>query len=179
VQPIRILLVPLPEETHPQADDVERRAPASAASPEAEPDQARVEQRQQSAAITLSAPAPESQVSADWATRAGNIARQLAEQDSGARAFGQGAGKDGLREPAAPNFFELDSPRKAGYIEMLGPGVERRWINSRCYRDFGRPPDRIAGTRPDLNPTNCLVGPGAVRDDLFDHIKPGYLEDKD
>lgn len=178
--PIRILLAPPPEANRPSAEQVNRIAPANAARRNVERAQVELEERQPSTAITLPAPMlePESQVRPDWAAQAGQIARQLAGQGFGPHSFGQGGEEDELREPAAPNFFELDSPRKAGYIEMLGPGIERRWISSRCYRDFGRPPDRIAGTRPDLNPINCMVGPGAVRDDLFDHLKPDYLEEE-
>lgn len=117
--------------------------------------------------------------STDWVAESGRIARQLAEATSGSRAFGDGAEEERLPDAAAPNFFESKSPRKAGYVEMLGPGVERRWISSRCYREFGKPRDRIAGTRADLNSTQCLVGPGPVRDDLFDHLKPDYLEGND
>lgn len=114
----------------------------------------------------------------DFAGDAEKTARAWADSNADSRGFNPAAP---AREPAnAPgrNIFRLDTPRRAGYTEMLGPGIERRWSNSRCYRDFGVPPDRVAGTRQDLNPLTCLVGPGSLRDDLFDHLKPDYLQDQ-
>ena len=63
--------------------------------------------------------------------------------------------------------------------EMIEPGVERRWINSRCYREFGTKGVQLPGALPNINPVTCLIGSGPVRDDLFDHLKPEYLKDKE
>jgi hypothetical protein len=179
--PIRLVLTPLREEPAPQARSSNSEAPRSATSAVEVAHDARLEMPEESRAITLpsSDMNPDAGERRDWGAAAGRIAQQLVEAGSGPMQFGAAGEEEELREPAAPNFFELDSPRKAGYVEMLGPGRERRWINSRCYRDFGKPPYTIPGTRPDLNPINCMVGPGAVRSDLFDHLKPDNLKDQD
>lgn len=163
--PIRLVLTPLPQKSAQPARVSTREVPRDVATPV-----------QMSADIRLEQPVADRP---DWGVEAGRIARQLAETGSGPKVFGQAGEADEPGEPAVPNFFESESPRKAGYVEMLGPGLERRWINSRCYREFGRPPDRIAGTRPDLNPIQCMVGPGSPRSDLFDHLKPDNLKDRD
>jgi hypothetical protein len=114
----------------------------------------------------------------DWAAQGERIARQWPQTDPGRRTFGNTV-QDEPPDPVAPDIFENKSPRRAGYAEMIAPGVERRWISERCYREFGRPPDRIAGTRADLNPITCLISQGPVRSDLFDHLKPEYLKKRE
>lgn len=130
----------------------------------------------QATAITLPSLEPLSGERIDWAAQAEQMARKWSEPDPRPMNFGASGQEDEPAEAPAPNFFKSNSPRRAGYSEMLAPGVERIWTSSRCYREFGIPPDRVAGTRPDLNPLTCLGGSGPVRDDLFDHLKPDYLK---
>lgn len=179
--PIRLVLSPLPGEPAAQARSSSSEAPRPATTAVEVAHDVRFELTEESRAIALPSPGmnPDAGERRDWGAAAGRIARQLAEAGSGPMQFGSAGEEEEPREPAAPDFFELDSPRKAGYVEMLGPGRERRWINSRCYRDFGKPPYTITGTRPDLNPINCMVGPGSPRSDLFDHLKPDSLKDQD
>ncbi|HWL62770.1 MAG TPA: hypothetical protein VNQ32_08225 [Steroidobacteraceae bacterium] len=112
----------------------------------------------------------------DWASQAEQSTRAWSEPDSGPMKFGSTDEDEEPSDDPPRNIFEGNSPRRAGIVEMIEPGVERRWINSRCYREFGRKRDQVAGTRPDLNPVSCLIGSGPVRDDLFDHLKPDYLK---
>ena len=132
------------------------------------------------AAITVptpqTEPAPRQRI--DWALQAAQAARRWAEPDSGPMKFGPAQPGDEPDDPPR-NIFESNSPRKAGYIEMIAPGVERRWINSRCYREFGTQGVQLPGALPNINPVTCLIGAGPVRDDLFDHLKPEYLKDKE
>src|SRR5690606_19899098 len=67
----------------------------------------------------------------DLAGQAEKMARAWADSNTQGRNFNPA---DPEREPAsapARNIFRLDTPRRAGYTEMLGPGIERRWSNSR------------------------------------------------
>jgi hypothetical protein len=134
------------------------------------------------AGTALSLPPPETEPGPreriDWASQAAQAARQWAEPDSGPMQFGPAIPGDEPKDPPR-NIFESNSPRRAGYIEMIEPGVERRWISSRCYREFGAKGVQFPGALPTINPVTCLIGSGPVRDDLFDHLKPEYLKDRE
>jgi hypothetical protein len=67
---------------------------------------------------------------------------------------------------------------RKGEIQMIGPGIERRWTSDRCYIEFGHPPDLFFSLAPKVNMTICLA-PRLPRDDLFDHLKPEYLKPKE
>jgi len=59
---------------------------------------------------------------------------------------------------------------------MIGPGIERRWVSGRCYWEFGRPPDLLWSPGPRINPLRCMAGSGSADGDLFEHLKPKYLQ---
>jgi len=115
---------------------------------------------------------------ADILTSFGRSGRHWADVDSKPLEFGR-LQEDDPSTPTNRNFFEGTSPRRAGFIEMLESGVERRWISSRCYREFGKSRTAPLGAASDLNPITCLVGPGgSPRSDLFDHLKPEYFSNE-
>jgi hypothetical protein len=112
----------------------------------------------------------------DWTGSAAEADQQIAR--SRHNGFGEGP-RDDLPSARKPlGVFERGPPHRAGDIELFEDGVERRWVNSRCYRDFGGPPDPLARRNPGLNPLRCSAGPREVDGDLFDHLKPGYLKRK-
>ncbi len=84
------------------------------------------------------------------------------------------------REPKG--IFERETTRhRAGDIEVIGQGIElieRRWINSRCYREFGNMPELRASAGPKVNPIRCNLGSSVPDGSLFDHLKPDYLKRK-
>jgi hypothetical protein len=177
---IRLMPVSAPERSaRPEFFEPESRVPGPT-DPADLPEIVLVNDDMAGTAISLPSPQPEpgSRERIDWASQAEQAARRWSEADSGPMKFGPANPRD---EPAdaPPNFFEGNSPRKAGYIEMIEPGVERRWINSRCYREFGTKGVQLPGALPNINPVTCLIGSGPVRDDLFDHLKPEYLKDKE
>ena len=135
----------------------------------------------ESAAITAEQPeqapapsdTPEPQV--DWANEATTIARKLADPESGPVQFGN-------RHKEAPPtddryIHPLIKPpvRRAGLIEMVGPGIERRWLSERCYIEFGRLPELFPAPGPRVNPVRCMIGP-SIDGHIFDHLKPKYLQ---
>jgi hypothetical protein len=67
---------------------------------------------------------------------------------------------------------------REGEIQMIAPGIERRWTSDRCYVEFGHPPDLFFSLAPKVIMSQCL-GPRLTRDDLFDHLKPEYLKPKE
>jgi hypothetical protein len=81
-------------------------------------------------------------------------------------------------EKEPPSVFAKPAHR-AGEIQVLVPGIERRWLSERCYMEFGHPPELFAGRGPRVNPVRCNVGPDEVRGDLFDHLKPDYLKQRE
>ena len=115
----------------------------------------------------------------DWAGAAEKSVQQLARSTSERRGFGQAPQEDALSNEVPAGVVDGKSPHRAGSIEILGPGYERRWISSRCYREFGGPPSLLAGTGFKVTPTTCLVGSGPPDSDLFEHLKPEYLRRKD
>ena len=175
--PIR--LMPLPEpprSTTPPREGPDRLViePRRPVNEDAPPDPT-----ERSTAITLPSAEVESQDPINWIGQMEARAKGFGDPAPGPMEFGLDTNQPQPEEPAPLNIFRSNSPRRAGYVEMLEPGVERRWVSSRCYRDFGKPALIIPGTRPDLNPMTCLVGEGPVRDDLFDHLKPDYLQDQE
>lgn len=179
---IAIRLMPMPAPgpgTRPEVFDTASRAPR-AIDPADLPEVVLVNDDLAGTAISLPSletePGPRERI--DWASQAAQTARRWSEPDSGPMKFGPANPGDEPTDPSR-NIFESNSPRKAGYIEMIEPGVERRWINSRCYREFGRKGVQLPGALPNINPVTCLIGSGPVRDDLFDHLKPEYLKDNE
>lgn len=111
----------------------------------------------------------------DWAREAEKSVQQLARLFTEPRAFGKAP-----KNIAAPDEFrdraiEANPHRRAGYVEVLGPGYERHWLSSRCYREFGGQPALLAGSGFRVHPITCLVGGGSADGDLLDHLKPDYL----
>ncbi len=126
---------------------------------------------------SLPEPDPTPGEGVDWAGQAEKRSRNWVEPESAPLKFGSSGQSEDPTQELGRNIFESRSPRRAGFVEMIEPGVERRWLSSRCYREFGKRRDSVADTRPDLNPVTCLMGSGPPRDDLFDHLKPDYLKD--
>ena len=138
-----------------------------------------------STAIVTPVPPPEGPVAPaadsrpDWESAATEAAERLARSEAeGDRKYMEETRRDGLpSDKAPPGVFDRDS-HHAGDVQVLGPGIERRWISARCYREFGLPPGLLADSRFNVLPITCL-GPQPPDSDLFDHLKPGYLERKD
>lgn len=179
--PIHLMPLAANQGPPPPEGDAAPSAPRTRRLPQNVPEEVSPARTQQSVAITL--PPPDTALQAgpeiDWAAQADRMNSDWADSGPPLKASGRVNEDDEPAGSSVRGIFERNSPRQAGYVEMLAPGVERRWSNSRCYRDFGVPADRIAGTRSDLNPLNCITGPSAVRDDLFDHLKPDYLQDRE
>jgi hypothetical protein len=112
----------------------------------------------------------------DWTGAAVEADRQISRWKH--NGFGEGPADEPLSAKKPLGVFERGSPHRAGDIELFEDGVERRWVSSRCYRDFGGPPDSLARRNPGLNLLHCSAGPREVDGDLFDHLKPGYLKPK-
>jgi hypothetical protein len=112
----------------------------------------------------------------DWTGAAAEADQRISQ--SRRKGFGEGSQDNQTSGRKTLGVFERGPPHRAGDIEMFEDGVERRWVNSRCYRDFGGPPDPLARRSPRVNLLNCLMGPREVEGDLFDHLKPGYLQQK-
>lgn len=114
----------------------------------------------------------------DWDVEAEKNKQHSGRSTSGQRTFGK-AEHDGDPDGPPNASLETTSPRRAGYIEVLGPGFERHWLSSRCYREFGGPPSLLAASGFKAHPITCLTGSGSVDGALFDHLKPEYLRQKD
>lgn len=181
--PIRLMPLPeVPRTTAPRRGGVEQLVIGPTRPLDDPLDDVPHQPTERSETITLPSPEAESQAARDPISWIGQMQAGTGgwgEPDPGTMEFGLEAHQPDPEEPPSLNIFRSNSPRRAGYVEMLEPGVERRWVSSRCYREFGKPSLVIPGTRPDLNPLTCLTGKGPVRDDLFDHLKPDYLKQED
>jgi hypothetical protein len=111
----------------------------------------------------------------DWNGLADESVPQWDLSTSGHREFGAMPKEEASSQEAPVEFFRKS---RAGEIEMIGPGLERRWISDRCYMEFGHPPDLFFSLAPKANMAYCLA-PRLPRDDLFDHLKPEYLKPKE
>jgi hypothetical protein len=115
----------------------------------------------------------------DWALEAQKSVRESGRSTHELKRFGS-TPQDGPPSDDAPvSIFDGKSPRRAGYVESLGPGYERRWLSSRCYREFGAPPSLSGGTGFIGTPITCLIGSGPPNGHLFDHLKPKYLSEQE
>jgi hypothetical protein len=112
----------------------------------------------------------------DWVGDAERSVTQLERSTSERRGFVK---EDGPANEAPAGVVDRKSPHRAGAIEILGPGYERRWISSRCYREFGGSPSLLAGHGFKVTPISCLVGSGPPDSDLFEHLRPEYLRRKE
>jgi hypothetical protein len=124
-------------------------------------------------------PSSSSAPSIDWTHEATVAARRSVEQGSKGRDFGDSTRDDSVLRKKIQEAPHVNHGRRAGVIEMVGPGVERRWVSERCYWEFGSPPPLFSGPGPTLNPLHCMIGPSDPNSHLFDEIKPRYLQDKD
>lgn len=116
-------------------------------------------------------------VRVDWTGAAAEADQRIAQ--SRRMGFGEAPQDNQTPEKKPLGVFERGPPHRAGDIEMFEDGVERRWVNSRCYRDFGGPPDPLARRNPGIKLLHCLMGSREVDGDLFDHLKPGYMKRKE
>lgn len=112
----------------------------------------------------------------DWASEAQQAARRAAQPDERAQFIRR---DESILRPGPAQPARGDRPHRAGDIEMVGPGIERRWISENCYWEFGRPPPLFTGPLPRLHQVHCKPGALEPAGDLFDEIKPGYLKEKD
>jgi hypothetical protein len=167
-----IYLMPLVEEDLPPVSRTQEARPRIRMQPVPVP--------LQSTAITIAAPeqVPASTEPAgppvDWAI-AGAIAARNAGERPATVTFGKQPEEEQRKEPRG--IFEKKSPREAGYIEEIAPGVTRKWMSDKCYMEFGHPPPLFAGQGPAVNPVQCVME-GEPDGVLFDHLKPKYLKKK-
>lgn len=68
---------------------------------------------------------------------------------------------------------------RAGDIETLGPGRERRWVSEKCFWEFGNPPPLFAEPGPRIQAIHCVSGSTEPNGHLLDEIKPRYLQKTD
>lgn len=110
----------------------------------------------------------------DWTGAVAEADQRIAQ--SRRKGFGAAPQDPRLSGKKPLGVFERGPPHRAGDIELFEDGIERRWVNSRCYRDFGGPPDPLPRRNPGINLLHCLMGSREADGDLFDHLKPGYLK---
>jgi hypothetical protein len=135
--------------------------------------------RKESTAIAL--PVPESIPIADaalpdWSHEAEEAARRMANPVVQRRGFGKPPEDDVVADKPPVGVFERGPSRRMGDIEMIGPGIERRWYSANCFQEFGHLPDLFPAPGLRVNPVRCLVGPRDADGTLFEHLKPEYLK---
>lgn len=169
---LQIHIWPLSEE--PATPRISRVAPARKVEPRSA----------ESVAITITEPqqAPDTPGTSipqvDWAQEAAAVIQDMTRPKSGPRQFG-----DRQKEEPPPDdryIHPLVKPpaHRAGDIEILGPGIERRWLGERCYMEFGHPLlELFPAPGPKVNPVRCMMG-SSVDGHIFDHLKPEYLKQK-
>lgn len=123
---------------------------------------------------TEDTPAPQ----VDWAKEAATAIQKMSQSKPEPGKFGDPPQEESSSESEPLGVFakQRQPRRRAGLIEEPGPGIERRWISEKCYREFGQPPELFAAQGPRVNPVHCMLGPSSVDGDLFDHLKPKYLK---
>jgi hypothetical protein len=138
------------------------------------------QKHKESTAIAL--PVPQAVPSADiaqpdWAMEAEEAAQRIANSVAPRRGFGKPSEDNVATDKPPVGIFERGSPHRAGDIEMIGPGIERRWLNENCFQEFGHLPELFPAPGLRVNTVRCLVG-RAADGTLFEHLKPGYLKQK-
>jgi hypothetical protein len=130
--------------------------------------------------ITPKEPAPsDTSPSIDWSREAEDAARRAVLLGANDRDF-----SDSTKDETRPRRKIEEAPKterghRAGDIEMVGPGIERRWVSENCFWEFGRPPPLFAGPLPRIHQVQCKLGPADPNSHLFDEIKPRYLKKQD
>ncbi len=168
---IPIFLAPIVESAHVEPRRVPKR-PArilrpkpqepAAINPPAPP------QESNAAAPPVTTPVPGKGISLpDWTKEAKEAAQRYVREHPPA--------DDAAPTKPPTSIFDKESPHHAGDVDILAPGVERLWMNSQCYREFGHMPTRQAGGEMNAVPITCL-GPSEPRGDLFEDLKPDYLK---
>ncbi len=138
----------------------------------------------ESTAITTTEPQQVSAVDSppmpqvDWGKEATKAIRNMAQSESGPATSADRPQDEAPSVKGPRGIFEKRSPREAGYIEELAPGITRRWLSEKCYQEFGHLPPLFADQRPAANPVRCIIGSSEPDGDLFDHLKPEYLKRK-
>lgn len=162
-----IYIVPMPE--------LERTEPRNV---KTHPVRVKPPEPQESAAIAtpLPKPAPDNeQARPDWANEAKQAAQRLARSQYERKGMGAAPEDDAPTKRPSDGIYEKENPHRAGDVQVLGQGIERRWISPRCYREFGHIPKPYTGTGINTLPITCL-GPSPPRGDLFEDLKPDYLK---
>jgi hypothetical protein len=174
--PIHLMQIVEPEQAPPRRNRRENRPVASLA-PLIDPvDEDNSPESREIATPPMQSATVVPGVRMDWTGEAANADQQIAQARR--KGFGE-APQDSMPAEKKPlGVFERGPPHRAGDIELFEDGVERRWISSRCYLDFGGPPDPLARRKPRVNPVQCMLGSSEPDGDLFDHLKPRYLKGK-
>lgn len=123
-------------------------------------------------------PPSDSAPSIDWKQEATGAARRSVELGTKAREFSDLTRDDSVLRKKIEEAPKVSRGHRAGDIEMVGPGIERRWVSEKCYWEFGTPPPLFAGQGPMTNPLHCMIGSVEPNSHLFDEIKPKYLREK-
>ncbi|MET0280263.1 MAG: hypothetical protein ABW278_03945 [Steroidobacteraceae bacterium] len=131
-------------------------------------------------ASVVAPPAPDSNHDAvvtapppDWLGEGRRVAEELSRPRAAPRAFGPAPPKPVDIEP--PSVFNKPA-HHAGEIQVIGQGIERRWLSEHCYMEFGHLPPLFPVPGPRVNPVRCNAGSDEVRGDLFEHLRPKYLK---
>ena len=103
------------------------------------------------------------------------VVRDRAQSGARFRQFGKAPADAAPEDKAPEGVFDRGPPHRAGDIEQVAPGIERRWLNPYCYREFGRRPELFTASPFRGNPVRCNL-PAEGDTDLFDHLKPKYLQ---
>jgi hypothetical protein len=114
----------------------------------------------------------------DWASEAQEAARRMANSVAPRRGFGKPPEEDVVIDKPPVGIFERGSAHRAGDIEMIGPGIERRWYSDRCFQEYGHLPDLFPAPGLRINPVRCTRGPRNADGTLFEHLTPEYLKQK-
>jgi hypothetical protein len=134
-----------------------------------------------SPAITLLVPQPVPSVNSappDWAREAHEAAQRMTQSTAPRRGFGKPPVDAVVTDKPPVGIFERESQHHAGDIEMIAPGVERRWYSENCFQEFGHLPELFPAPGLRTNPVRCMTGRRKADGALFEHLKPGYLKQK-
>ncbi|MEO8316668.1 MAG: hypothetical protein ABI645_17955 [Pseudomonadota bacterium] len=134
-------------------------------------------------AITVAEPLPDTDLAiplprVDWAQEVVTTVEAVTRSKREPRKFGALQKKESLPDEESARPLIQPPAHRAGEIEVLGPGIERRWLSENCFMEFGHPLlELFPAPGPKVNPVRCRMG-SAVDGHIFDHLKPEYLKQK-